>query len=107
MLMAEYDIESFAEAPEEIFEDPLEQRYTCYKCKIEYGITLHEPLMGKNRQLSIKYKLQVPLCWKCHDEVQREPSQEYNRMLQVIMQRKFILYYPELDFLTIFGRNYL
>ncbi len=100
-------IDQFAEPPEEIFEDPLDQRYTCYKCKIEHRITLHEPLMGKNRQLSKKYKLQVPLCWKCHEKVQTESTNEYNDMLKKIMQRKFILYYPELDFLTIFGRNYL
>lgn len=84
----------------------------CFKCgtkKPFVTISMHEPLMGaKYRRLSRKYGLVVPLCLPgCHDLVQREPSQEYNRMLQKIMQRKFMRDYPHLDFMKIFGRNYL
>lgn len=84
----------------------------CFKCKREkpyVAMSMHEPLMGaKYRSLSIKYKLQVPLCLPdCHDYVQREPSQEYNLYLQKLMQQKFERENPHLSFLKIFGRNYL
>jgi hypothetical protein len=84
----------------------------CFKCKKKapwFTITWHEPLMGnKYKKLSEKYKLQVPLCHPgCHDIVQREPSQEYNKSLQKLMQHKFEREHPELSLLAIFGRNYL
>lgn len=84
----------------------------CFKCKKQrpwVAITMHEPLMGhKYKSLSKKYKLQVPLCLPgCHDIIQTEPSQEYNRYLQVLMQEKFEREHPELSFIAIFGRNYL
>lgn len=70
-------------------------------------VALHEPLMGKNRQLSIKYKLQVQLCFDCHRFAHDEPSQEYNNELKKQMQLKFESEHPELDFVKVFGRNYL
>ena len=83
----------------------------CFKCGREepwWTITMHEPLMGaKYRQLSIKFKLQVPLCMDCHELVQREGSQEYNKYLQVLMQRKYERESHERTFLEEFGRNYL
>lgn len=91
---------------------PLMNPNECFRCerrKPYVTITKHEPLMGaKYRNESRKYGLWVPLCWPgCHNEVQEEKTQEYNRMLQKIMQRKFMRDYPELDFMKIFGRNYL
>jgi len=80
----------------------------CFKCGATRLITMHEPLMGnKYRDLSVKYDLRVPLCWECHEYVQIEPSQEYNKYLQVLMQEKFNRENENLNFLRIFGRNYL
>ena len=69
----------------------------------------HEPLMGhKYKRLSEQYGLSVPLCLPdCHCYVQTEPTQEYNRYLQQLMQRKFERENPKLSFLKVFGRNYL
>lgn len=100
------------------FIEPLEDDFpkmspsVCFKCGKEkpwHTITMHEPLMGaKYRKLSIQYGLQVPLCYPgCHDEVQEEPSQEYNKYLQVLMQQKFNREQKELNFMKIFGRSYL
>lgn len=84
----------------------------CFRCKLSppvVTITMHEPLMGnKYKKLSEKFGLRTPLCLPgCHDFVQKEPSQEYNRHLQKLMQQKFEREHPRLSFLAIFGRNYL
>jgi hypothetical protein len=83
--------------------------FRCKKCPPEVITTWHEPLMGrKYKRLSEKYGLRVPLCFPgCHEYAQEEPSQEYNRYLQKLMQRKFEREYPHLSFMSIFGRNYL
>ena len=83
----------------------------CFKCEAlasQKKITLHEPLMGaKYRNLSIQYGLRVPLCADCHEEIQIESSQEYNKYLQILMQEKFERENPNKRFLEVFGRNYL
>lgn len=79
----------------------------CSRCGATNNVALHEPIMGKNRKLSIKHKLQVPLCFYCHRFAHDEPTQEYNDSLKIEMQRKFEKEYPELSFIKIFGRNYL
>ncbi len=61
------------------------------------------------RALSEKYGLTV---WLTHDEHNEPPfgvhhCKTTNRSLQRAGQRAFIEHYPELDFVKIFGRNYL
>jgi len=101
----------FACAPDPVAMEKLnfESNMGCVKCKRTTGrLTWHEPIMGhKARKLSIQYGLRVGAHWDCHEEIQTEPSQEFNKALQKQMQRKFQLFYPHLDFLKIFGRNYL
>ncbi len=80
---------------------------TCYRCGATYSVALHEPIHGKNRQLSIKYKLQVPLCFNCHRLAHDEPSQEFNDELKREMQMKFEETHSTEEFVKIFGRNYL
>jgi hypothetical protein len=79
----------------------------CYRCGSTNQVSLHESLMGKNRKLSIKYDLRVPLCFNCHRLAHDEPSQEFNRELQRQMQIKFESEHPNESFIKIFGRNYL
>ena len=67
----------------------------------------HEPIMGSNRQLSIKHDLRVPLCFKCHRFAHDEPSQEYNDGLKIEMQLKFEETHTRDEFIKIFNRNYI
>lgn len=78
----------------------------CHRCGSSNNISLHESLMGKNRSLSIKYKLQVPLCFDCHRLAHDEPEQSFNEKLKIEMQYLFESSYPNLNFIKIFGRNY-
>ena len=66
---------------------------------------LHEVFFGRNRQLSIKYGLVIPLCIECHREMHK------NKELQDVWHKKgqavFEQAYPELEFIKIFRYNYL
>lgn len=81
----------------------------CYLSGRRYGLEKHHIFGGANRKHSAQYGLWV---WLHHD-LHNEPPlgvhhcAERNRMLQRLGQQAFELYYPELDFLKIFGRNYL
>ena len=79
----------------------------CKRCGETYMVSLHEPLMGSNRKTSIKYKLQVPLCFNCHRFAHDEPSQEYNNLLKIQMQIEFEKSYSREFFIKEFGRNYI
>lgn len=83
-----------------IFTDDLEHCIICGKKKDN----LHEVLFGRNRQLSIKYGLVIPLCLECHREMHR--SIELQEMWHGKGQAIFEKTYPELNFLTIFRKNY-
>jgi hypothetical protein len=65
----------------------------------------HEPLQGKNRQLSIKYKLQIKLCEECHTKAHKDKV--YKEKLKQDMQRKFEAEHSREEFVKIFGRNYI
>lgn len=77
--------------------------YHCIICGKKRD-NLHEVFFGRNRQLSIKYGLVIPLCIECHQEIHK------NKKLQDIWHKKgqdiFETYYPDLDFLKIFRQNY-
>ena len=77
--------------------------YHCIIC-VKKRDNLHEVFFGRNRQLSIKYGLVIPLCIECHQEIHK------NKKLQDIWHKKgqdiFETYYPDLDFLKIFRQNY-
>lgn len=61
-----------------------------------------------NRKLSEKYKLKVPLCWECHEG---NDGVHFNKEKDLALKREgqevFEAHYPELDFMKIFGRNYI
>lgn len=82
----------------------------CLVCKTYSNIHKHEIFFGRGkRQLSIKYKLVIPLCGKHHN--QSNEGVHFNRKLDLELkalgQRAFEYHYPDLDFLSIFHRNYL
>lgn len=87
----------------------LEDR-TCLVCKTNQNIHIHEVFFGSaNRKLSIEYGLCVCLCGR-HHNLSNE-GVHYNRTLDIKLkqhaQKKFNEVYPDLDFLKIFGKNYL
>ena len=82
----------------------------CEVCGKPYA-ALHEIFGGKNRQLSIKYGLQVRLCYEHHNKpggMNPHHNKAINDRLKREGQRKFeSLYGSREDFIRIFGKNYL
>lgn len=78
----------------------------CYLCGAPYP-QIHHIFNFPNKTKSEKYGLIMPLCMNHHtgDEgVHTIPGKM--RETKEFGQRMFELYYPELDFREIFGKNY-
>ena len=79
----------------------------CRICGRPYA-SLHEVFGGKNRQLSIKYGLQVRLCIEeHHPEVTDKPKGELSTSLKREYQTKFEKDHTHDEFIKLFGQNYL
>lgn len=78
--------------------------YLCGKPKEH----LHEIYFGKNRVNSMKWGCVVPLCYQCH---QGKNGVHYNKevdiKLKTLCQLQFNQAYPEIDFVSIFHKNYI
>lgn len=70
---------------------------------------IHHVCFGPNRKWSEKYKLTVPLCAMHHNMSNAGVhfDKTLDTALKIMAQRKFEEVYPELNFLEIFGKNYL
>lgn len=77
----------------------------CMFCDSTYHLTWHEIYRGRNRFNSIKYKLCLRMCKKCHDKYQE--NKEFNNYWHKKGQLAFITNYPNLRFENIFKINYL
>lgn len=86
-----------------VFYDDLK---TCCHCGSTYQMTLHEIFEGRNRINSMKYGFVLPLCLKCHRELQHVKS--YNDKWKCKSQTYFEEHYgTREDFISIFRRSYL
>lgn len=88
----------------------------CAECGEIYDrkdLNYHEVFFGRNRQLSIKYGLVIPLHWsEFHNQIESKGihfDKELCLKWQEIAQLKAMAYYnwSEQDFIDIFGRSYL
>lgn len=77
----------------------------CMFCSSTYQLTWHEIYSGRNRQNSMKYKLCLRMCKRCHEEKQND--KDFNAFWHKKGQAMFNKTYPDLDFEKIFKRNYL
>ena len=82
----------------------------CYLCT-KNGIKnipkddLHELIEGKNRQVSMKYGLVIPICRKCHEIVTNDKTLQDK--LHKVAQKEFKKHYKAKNFIQIFGQSYL
>lgn len=83
-----------------LFTDDLDHCYFCGKPKDN----LHEVIFGKNRVNSMKYGIVLPLCVEHHKLMHTSTTliEEYKKRGQAIFEET----YPDLDFVSIFGKNY-
>lgn len=69
----------------------------------------HEVFFGKNRKLSIKYGMVIPLCYEHHEgnespHMDREIDLQFKQEAQAIWEST---YGTREDFIRIFGKSYL
>ena len=81
----------------------------CYICGAVCWLEVHHIFGGSSRKSSTKYGLTVYLCHYCHNEPPNGVHFNRQRMewLKAEGQKKFNEVYPDLDFMRIFGKNYL
>lgn len=86
----------------------------CFVCGCTTGLESHHCLYGTaNRRLSEKYGLKVWLCRRHHtgDMYGNKAAVHFNKTLDTKIkqaaQRAFEENHPELDFIAVFGKNYL
>lgn len=84
---------------------------TCIECGRKGTINLHEIFYGRNRQNSIKYGLVIPLCQAEHHNQFDCKGIHFDKALcdkwHKLGQEAFEKEYQDLDFISIFKRNYL
>lgn len=74
----------------------------------KYRNSLHEIYFGKNRVNSMKWGCVAPLCYECHQGSKGvHNNHELDIMLKQMCQKKFMEVYPDVDFLSIFHKNYI
>lgn len=84
-----------------LFTDNLSE---CFLCPSTYQVTKHEIFRGRNRANSMKYGLILPLCLKCHEKYQED--KEFNDYWHKRGQEEFENHYSDIDFISIFRKNY-
>lgn len=87
----------------------LQNEKVCFMSGCTAALERHHIFPGANRKNSAKYGLWV---WLRHDLHNEPPAGVHHnisqmRALQRIGQAAFEEHYPDLDFMKIFGRNYL
>lgn len=78
-----------------------EKCYFCSNKKQDW----HELIEGKNRQVSMKYGLIIPICRKCHTKVTNDKTLQ--EKLHEVGQKVFEKHYKKENFIKVFGKNYL
>lgn len=90
-----------------------EQRYSiltnnlniCYVCKKRLKDDIHEIYAGRNRIVSMKNGFCIPICRKCHEEIQN--NEEKMLIYKRECQRKYEENHTREEFLKKIGRNYI
>ena len=87
----------------------MQTKKECYVTHRTDNLHLHHIYFGANRKLSDKYGCTVWLTAEWHNASNHGVhfNHELDLELKEECQRRFEEVYPDLDFRTIFGRNYL
>ena len=78
---------------------------TCCYCGSTYEMTKHEIFEGRNRLNSMKYGYVLPLCLRCHRQLQEDD--DFSDKWQILAQKHFEENIgTREDFIKIFRRSY-
>ena len=95
-----YKITKLEKNRKSLLTNNLDQCYLC-GCPKDH---LHEVYFGKNRLNSMKYNCVIPVCFICHDRIQNDINLDLKikKEMQLAFQNNY-----DIDFISIFYRNYL
>lgn len=81
----------------------------CFFTQADNGLECHHIFGGPNRKKSEKYGMKVMLHHSMHRGTPHgvHTNRHNDLIVKMYGQRKFEELYPDLDFIEIFGRNYL
>lgn len=87
----------------------LSEEPRCFICGSCRWLERHHIMGASNKKKSEKYGLMVYLCHYCHNEPPNGVHHNKKQMdlLRATAQRKFEEVYPDLNWLSIFGKNYI
>jgi len=89
-------------------ESIIQSSKNCFLCGTTQELESHHIFGAANRKLSEKYGLKLWLCAKHHrGNMSAHNNREFDLSLKKIGQTAFEQTYRNLNFLEIFGRNYL
>ena len=77
----------------------------CYICKIRKKDDIHEIYAGAKKQMSMKNGFCVPICRKCHSEMQN--NEEKMLIYKKKCQQEYEKTHTREEFIKLIGRNYL
>lgn len=90
------------------FKSIISEEQECLVCKTPYNLEVHHIFGASNRKWSEKYHVVCYLCMKCHrGQNGVHFDKDLDTSLKQLAQRRFEIAYPDLDFVSIFGRNYI
>lgn len=95
---------------EQMSKSIISNKEECLVCKTTYNLHRHHIFFGNpNRSKSEKYGCWCYLCARHHNMSNAGVhfNQNLNIQLKQLAQKKFEEHYPDLNFLKIFGKNYL
>ena len=84
-----------------ILTNDLNHCYVCGKPKQH----INEIYEGAKRISSMKYGCCIPMCFECHKRFHND--RQFALIYKSECQKQFNKEYPDLDFISIFHRNYL
>lgn len=84
-----------------ILTEDLQHCYICGRTKNH----IHEIYEGSKRKASMEYGCCLPVCRACHQKFHND--REFALYYKKIFQKKFAKQYPNIDFISIFYKNYL
>jgi len=76
----------------------------CFVCGTTQNLQEHHIFYGKNRKISDKHRLTIPLCFRCHHNLHR--NIELDLKIKQYAQMEFEKNFSFEEFMKLVGRNY-
>lgn len=77
----------------------------CYECGVREKDDIHEIYPGSKKQISMKNGFCIPVCRKCHEEIQNNEKKMLSYKIQC--QREYEKSHSREEFMNLIKKNYI